>query len=153
MRMRKGEGNMEREERRGMDRENCCFLSRFGMRGCMRDCSRPWRAERGCCLGVHYSGLLISIHLLPSAHPTPPTSKSEREREEQEGARWDQKEIDGCPFSFFLSSFLSLPPHSLSPYLSLLLLALVYSPSLFYSYRINLHTTTDMHLNQLLRVI
>lgn len=108
--MRKGEGNMEREGRRGMDRENCCFLSRFGMRGCMRDCSRPWRAERGCCLGVHYSGLLISIHLLPSAHPTPPTSKSEREREEQEGARWDQKEIDGCPFSFFLSSFLSLPP-------------------------------------------
>lgn len=57
----------------------------FRTRGCMRDCSRPWRAERGCCLGVHYSGLLISIHLLPSAHPTPPATESEGEKENE---RW-----------------------------------------------------------------
>lgn len=39
--------------------------------------------ERGCCLGVHYSGLLISIHLLPSAHPTPPATESKGERESE----------------------------------------------------------------------
>lgn len=39
--------------------------------------------ERGCCLGVHYSGLLISIHLLPSAHPMPPATESKGERESE----------------------------------------------------------------------
>lgn len=38
------------------------------------------RGERRCCLGVHYSGLLISIQLLPSAHPTPPATVSKGER-------------------------------------------------------------------------
>lgn len=95
------------------------FLSHslFRTRGCMRDCSRPWRAERGCCLGVHYSGLLISIHPLPSAHPTPPATVSEGEGEAE---RWRRNEsarlTGGCSLSraSYLSFFLFLRPSTIS---------------------------------------
>lgn len=87
----------------------------------------------------------IDFHPPPTISP-PNTTKSKRERGEGRG-RWDQKEIDGWPSSFFLcpSFFPSLPAH----YFCILLVASF--PLLDFPLpATSLRVLTNMHLCQVL---
>ena len=150
------------------------------MRGCMRDCSRPWRERsEGAALGF-----IIQGYWFPSTSYHQPTQHHQRPRaNEKEQARWDQKEIDGRPFSFFLSffPFLSFPflsfPFLPFPFLSLPFPFLpfpsfpfssvplfLYPPICLFWFSLSFalldcsiptastYILTDMHLNQLLYV-